>query len=249
MALASNTFEEGATALVAQTYAISAKLPFNVTADEYTFICNTSVEETFNEEIITKYTLCGEGAASNTPGGQDYEVPFEVAQTKGDTELSQWAYRAKHNQNARVNIPIRIDNTLMNTRTEFIGVFILDSAGGAAEEEAIISGTIKPYVGAITTSRIDDETTPPTTTPATATATADTITDTTATINYDVTLNDDTSVVISVNGVEETVTATGTGSFDVTGLTAETAYDITMTSALNTTPITIGNFTTIASGV
>lgn len=154
MALAKENFTDGSTAVVAQIYELSANITGDVTSDTYEFFCNTELEENFNEEIITKYTLCGEGTASNSLGGQDYEIPFEIEQTKGATELSQWAYKIKHDQIKRVNIPIRLDNTLLDVRTEFIGVILLDSAGGAAEEKALLSGTIKPYKGKITTGPI-----------------------------------------------------------------------------------------------
>lgn len=255
MALATNSFEEGATALVAQTYELSLQLPFNG-EDEFTFICNTEVEEAFNEEIITTYTLCGEGAASNKPGGQDYEVAFEIDQVKGDEELSQWVYRVKHDQNSRVNIPVRIDNTLMNTRTEFTGVIILDTAGGAAEETAMISGTIKPYSGSITVTTIEEETTP-TEVPALATATASDIADVTANVNYNVVMNDDTNLRIIVFPGTTEPTGSEVGSVNLsadasdilalTGLTAETDYVVMVESDLITTAELLTQFTTIAT--
>lgn len=154
MALAKENFEDGSTALVAQVYELSANITGDVNSDQYEFFCNTELSENFNEEIITKYTLCGEGTASNSPGGQDYEIPFEIEQTKGETELSQWAYKVKHEQIKRTNIPIRLDNTLHDVRTEFLGIILLDTAGGSAEEKALLSGTIKPYRGKVTTGPI-----------------------------------------------------------------------------------------------
>lgn len=95
----------------------------------------------------------------------------------------------------------------------------------------------------------------PATVPAEVTASATNITAISATIDYNVTLNSDTSVSIQVVPTGETfppygntqATVNGTGSFESTGLTASTTYDIIYASDLNTTNTVISSFTTIAA--
>lgn len=93
------------------------------------------------------------------------------------------------------------------------------------------------------------------TVPAEVTASASNIAAISATIDYDVTLNSDTSVSIQVvpTGAtfpphgNTTATVDGPGSFESTGLTASTTYDIVYASTSNPMNTVAGSFTTIAA--
>lgn len=81
------------------------------------------------------------------------------------------------------------------------------------------------------------------------------MTDTTATVDYTVALNDDSNVTLNVYPTGTTTGSVGsevitaTGSFNLTGLTTETGYDVVVTSTLITTPTVLHTFTTDVSPV
>lgn len=144
MALAPSDFKENAVGSVAQVYELSIDLE---ETGEFETLCFTNCEETFNEDVQTWTESCGNGVSSSAPGTQDYEIAWEAVQRKGS--LVNDIYKLKHDVQGRIGIPIRLDNTLMDVRTEFIGMITLDSAGGDTEDFAPISGTMKVSEGKI----------------------------------------------------------------------------------------------------
>lgn len=147
-------FKDNDMATSGQSYTLSIALDKD-NPEDFEEICTTTLEENFNEKMESWATTCSNGDMISAPSGQDYEIPWNVMMIKGD--LSNRLYKLKHDQQARMGIPVKLDNALMNVSTTFSGAISFDKAGGDAEKFAQFSGTIKVFNGIIETDVITPE--------------------------------------------------------------------------------------------
>lgn len=142
MALSVDTFNDGDTALVAQAYRLALDLK---DGKGYRVLCNDGLEESLNESLDSRFTLCGEGTSTNTITTNDYTIA--VAAIVKKSTLTDDLQSKKFKSSERNSVGVRLDNTLTDERTEFDGVFKIDTIGGSADAIIEITGEIKVASG------------------------------------------------------------------------------------------------------
>lgn len=250
MALTPDRFKDGDVSIAARSVELSVDL--NGTG-EFVFLCALNVDENFNDSIETWYDLCGEGQSNNAVINSDYEIPWSAKLTKGD--LTDAFYQIADDPQARSNVDVRLDNTLMDVRTEFKGMISVSTVTGQAESIQEISGSIKVSSGKLNRTKGIPSVAK---VPATGSLTIGSATATTIPFSYDFTLNDsnistsrillvDKTTGSTIDSLNPLVEGTAISGEFTTGIVASTTYILKMLIGFNT-EITSQEVTTPSAG-
>ncbi len=138
MALAASSFNDKAVANGANAIEIALDLEKN---GSFNVFCVESGSMTVADKLIEYTDLCGGGLSNKIPVGVSLSIPFSAIIRKGD--IADELYNNITDINARQGIPVRYDNTLVDSRISFVGTVSISGVTGDAADLIKLTGTIE----------------------------------------------------------------------------------------------------------
>ncbi len=138
MALSASSFKDKDVANGANSIEISLDLARD---GSFSVFCVESGSMTVADKLIEYTDLCGGGLSNKLPVGTSISIPFSAIVKKGD--MADDLYKEITNISNRQNIPVRYDNTLVDSRIEFIGTVSISGVTGDAADLQKLTGTIE----------------------------------------------------------------------------------------------------------